>query len=241
MAQLPFDWSELTRYDLYSMFYSLNSILVGKELSPSQIQKRINKHIKAYIPLKLKKCLYAPTSKGFVFLGGVYYSDLDHKGKPAIEVNFNYNPTDRKLKLTQYRFKRMAIRFADVVLHEIVHQRQFRARNFKNIPGYESTAYYANDRKKQEYYGDKDEMGAHAFNTACELLDRFGYDPTAIARYLDSDQCRRHKNSTWNEYLKVFEWNHNHPIIRRMRNLIMRNLENAYYGKPFKTTTHLTY
>ena len=174
MAQLPFNWSELTRDNLYSMFYSLNSEIVGKELSPSQIQKRIIRHIKAHIPIKLKKCLYAPTTKGFVFMGGVYYSDLDKKGVPAIEVNFNYNPEDKKLKLTQHRFKRMAVRFADVMLHEIIHQRQFRSRNFKNIPGYQSTAEYAKERKKQEYYGDRDEMGAHAFNCACELFDRFG-------------------------------------------------------------------
>ena len=241
MVQLPFDWSELTRSNLYSMFYSLNGEIVGKELSPSQIQKRIIRHIKSHIPIKLKKCVYAPTTKGFIFMGGVYYSDLDKKRRPAIEVNFNYNPEDRKLKLTQHRFKRMAIRFADVMLHEIIHMRQFRSRNFKNIPGYQSTAEYAKERKKQEYYGDRDEMGAHAFNTACELLDRFGYDPTTIGQYLDSNQCRKHKNSTWNDYLKAFDWNHDHPIIRRMRNLIMRNLENAYYGKPFKTTNHLTY
>lgn len=241
MAQLPFDWSELTRSNLYSMFYSLNSEIVGKELSPSQIQKRISRHVKQYIPLKLKKCIYTPTTKGYVFMGGVYYSHLDRKGVPAIEVNFNYNPTDTKLKLTQYRFKRMAVRFADVVCHEMIHMRQFRARNFKAIPGYQSTAEYAKDRKKQEYYGDRDEMGAHAFNTACELIDRFGYDPHAIGKYLDTNQCRRHKTSTWCDYLKTFDWNHNHPIIRRMKNLIMRNLENAYEGKPFKTSNHLTY
>lgn len=241
MAQLPFDWSELTRSNLYSMFYSLNSEIVGKELSPGQIQKRISRHVKQYIPLKLKKCIYTPTTKGYVFMGGVYYSHLDRKGVPAIEVNFNYNPTDTKLKLTQYRFKRMAVRFADVVCHEMIHMRQFRARNFKSIPGYQSTALLTKERKQQEYYGDRDEMGAHAFNTACELIDRFGYDPHAIGKYLDTNQCRRHKTSTWCDYLKTFDWNHNHPIIRRMKNLIMRNLENAYEGKPFKTTNYLTY
>jgi len=241
MAQLPFNWSEIDRSTLYSMFYALNSEIVGKELSPNQIQKRINKHVKAHLPIKLKKCIHAPTTKGFVFMGGVYYSLLDKENKPAIEVNFNYNPTDIKLKLTNYRFKRMAVRFADVVCHEMVHMRQFRARNFKSIPGYQSTAEYAKDRKQQEYYGDRDEMGAHAFNGACELIDRFGYDPTVISCYLDSNECRRHKTSTWCYYLRVFDWNHNHPIIRRMKNLIMRQLENAYYGKPFKTATHLTY
>jgi len=241
MAQLPFDWSELTRSNLYSMFYSLNSDLVGKELSPSQIQKRINRHIKAHLPVRVKKCIYAPTTPGYIFMGGVYYSSLDARYKPAIEVNFNYNPDDKKLKLTQYRFKRMAIRFADVVLHEIVHMRQFRARNFKSLPGYQSTAELNKTRKEQEYYGDTDEMGAHSFNLACELLDRFGYNPGQIGCYLDSDQCRRHKNSTWHSYLKAFNWNHNHAIIRRMRNLVMRNLENAYAGKPFKTNLWLTY
>ena len=211
------------------------------DLSPSQIQKRINKHVKKHLPIKLKKCIHAPTTKGFVFMGGVYYSNLDRKGVPAIEVNFNYNPDDKKLRLTQHRFKRMAVRFADVMLHEMVHMRQFRSRNFKDIPGYQSTALLTKDRKKQEYYGDRDEMGAHAFNTACELIDRFGYDPTTIGQYLDTNQCRKHKNSTWGDYLKAFEWNHNHPIIRRMRNLIMRNLENAANGKPFRTTNHLTY
>jgi len=241
MAQLPFNWSEIDRSTLYSMFYSLNSEIVGKDLSPSQIQKRINRHVKAHLPIKIKKCIYTPTTKGFVFLGGVYYSNLDKQGKPAIEVNFNYNPTDSKLRLTQYRFKRMAIRFADVVLHEIVHMRQFRARNFKDIPGYKSTAEYTKERKQQEYYGDRDEMGAHAFNTACELLDRFGYDITTIGQYLDSNESKKHKNSTWSCYLKTFDYNHDHTIIRRMKNLIMRQLENAYYGKPFKTTNHLTY
>ena len=241
MSRKAFNWSELTRSNLYSIFYSLNSEIVGKELSPSQIQKRISQHVKAYLPIKIKKCSYAPATKGYVFMGGVYDSNLDRKGKSSIEVNFNYNPTDHKLKLNSNRFRRMAIRFADVVLHEIIHMRQFRARNFKSIPGYQSTAEYSKDRKRQEYYGDRDEMGAHAFNTACELLDRFGYEPTTIAHYLDSNACRRHKNSTWSDYLKAFNWDHDHPIIRRMRNLILRNLEYAYIGKPFHTNNYLTY
>ena len=63
MAQLPFNWSEITAYDLYSMFYSLNGELVGKDLSPSQIQKRINKGIKPWLPIKLRKCIHSPTTK----------------------------------------------------------------------------------------------------------------------------------------------------------------------------------
>ena len=236
-----FNWSELTRSDLTSLFCTLRSDIVGKTLTPSQIQKRINRAIKPHLPIKLRKCIYPKTDFGLVYIGGVYYSDLDKKGVPAIEVNFNFNPFDCTLKITEYRFRRMASRFADTVMHEVIHMRQFRARNFKNIPGYQSTAELSKERKEQEYYGDTDEMGAFAFNIACELIDRFGYDPVPIKRYLDSNQSYRHKTSWWCYYLKTFNWNHDHKIIKRMKNLIMRQLENAYLGKPFKTTNHLTY
>jgi hypothetical protein len=241
MAQLPFDWSELTRDDLTALLYSAKSEIVGKTLTPAQIQTRINRAIKPHLPIKIRKCIYPKTDFGLVYIGGVYYSDLDRKGLPPIEVNFNYNPLDCTLKITEYRFRRMARRFADTVMHEIIHMRQFRARNFKSIPGYQSTAELSKDRKEQEYYGDTDEMGAFAFNTACELLDRYGYDPVRIRKYLDSYQAKRHKSSWWFYYLKTFEWDHNHKIVKRMKNLIMRQLENAYIGKPFKTTNHLTY
>ena len=223
------------------MFYSLNGEIVGKELTPDQIQKRINRHLKAHLPISVKKCIHTPTERGYIFLGGLYDSMKDRKDKLAIEVNFNYNPADRKLKITQYRWKRMAIRFADVLMHEMIHMRQFRSRRFKAIPGYHSTAELAKERKEQQYYGDRDEMGAYAFNIACEMLDRFGYEPRSIAQYMDGFECNKHKNSWWYTYMKTFDWNHNHTIIRRMRNLVLRQLENAYLGKPFKTSDHLTY
>ena len=131
--------------------------------------------------------------------------------------------------------------FADTMLHEIIHVRQYRTREFKDIPGYESTAYYARDRKEQEYYGHKDEMGAFSFNIACELYDKFGEDFDTAKRYLDSNLAKRAKKSSYHKYLKTFDWNHNHPVIRSMKKKIIRNLPYAQIGKPFRTTNHLTY
>jgi hypothetical protein len=126
-------------------------------------------------------------------------------------------------------------------MHELIHMRQFRARNFKSIPGYQSTAESSKERKEQEYLGDRDEMGAFAFNIACEMIDRFDYDPSTIKSYMDSNGATRHKNSWWYSYLKTFNFNHNHKIIRRMKRKVLTQLENAYDGKPFKTTNFLTY
>lgn len=236
-----YNWSSLDRQGLYSYFYSLKSSVVGKPFTPNQIHSLISRHIKQALPIKVKKHVDEKIEAKHIYTGGVYYSDLDKKGKLAIEVNFSYHPDNKKHILTEYRWRRMSIRFADVVLHEMIHMHQFRARNFKNIPGYQSTVENTKARKQQEYLGDKDEMGAFAFNIACEMIDRFGYDPKTISQYMDGDGATKHKNSWWYTYLKGFDFNHNHKIIRRMKSKIVRQLENAYIGKPFKTTEWLTY
>ena len=235
------NWSALDRGMLYSYFYSLNKKVVGKSLTPDQIHKIISKNIKQVIPLRIKKCTDPKILQGYIYTGGAYHSLDDRKGRRSIEVEFSYHPNDLRLNLTEYRWRRLAWRFADVVLHEVIHMRQFRARSFKPIAGYQSTAASAKERKGQEYFGDRDEMGAFAFNIAQQMIDQFGYDPVAIKNYMDSNRSKRRKTSWWCDYLNTFNWNHDHKIIRRMKQKVMRQLENAYYGKPFKTTDWLTY
>lgn len=235
------NWSNLDRDTLYSYFYSLNTQIVGRSLAPRYIHQLISKHIKELLPVKVIKKVEEDNKPGLIYMGGVYHSLDDFKGKNGIEINFNYHPSDSRLSITQYRWRRMSQRFADIILHEMIHMRQFRARNFKLIPGYQSTAESAKTRKSQEYFGDRDEMGAFAFNSACEMIDRFGYNPTVIKRYMDTNGATRHTNTWWYDYLKAFEFDHNHKIIRRMKQKIMRQLENACYGKPFKTIDWLTY
>jgi hypothetical protein len=214
---------------------------VGKKLTHDKLHRLITTHVKRAFPIRIKKYIDAKIQQRLVYTGGVYYSEYDKKGEPAIEVNFSYHPWDEYIKMTEYRWRKMSIRFADVVLHEMIHMRQFRARNFKAIPGYQSTVELAKDRKQQEYLGDRDEMGAFGYNIACEMIDRFGYNPTTIKRYMDTNGAKRHTNTWWFNYLKAFEFNHDHKIIRRMKHKVMMQLENAYIGKPFKTTDWLTY
>jgi hypothetical protein len=164
------------------MLYELKSELVDKRLPIDQVCKIISKHVKHHLPVKVTSSKFAPVKKGELWLGGVYYSGEDQAGKKRfIEVQLAYPPDTKTMKIGQYRWERICTVFADIMLHEIIHTRQFRSRSFKNIPGYQSTAYYVKDRKQQEYYGDRDEMGAHAFNIAQMMLDKFGWDPKAIS------------------------------------------------------------
>ena len=238
-----FNWSLLDRNNLYSMLYGAGRDIVGKKMAIKDFQRHLSTHIKSNLPVKvLRKQYDAKQSRGFPYLGGVYDSGLDKAGHSRfIEIILSYHPLDTTIKITEYRWSRLCALFADTVLHEIIHMRQYRSRRFKSIPGYESTAYYHKQRVDQEYYGHRDEMGAFSFNIACEMIGRFGYNPRAIKQYMDSMQPKRHKKTTYSKYLAAFDWNHNHPKIRQMKQKILKQIEYAYIGKPFKTTTHLTY
>ena len=242
MARKAFNWSLLDRNMLYSMLYDLKPEIVDKRLTIGEITSIISKHIKTHLPLKVTSGRHKPVKPGEVWIGGAYHSYLDKAGnKRFIEVELAFPTTAETMKTSAYRWERMCHLFADTVLHEIIHTRQYRARNFKDIPGYESTAYYAKDRREQEYYGHRDEMGAHSFNLAQDMIDKFGLDTRAIKEYLDSPVPKRVRPNGWGRFMKAFEYNHAHPKVHQMKRKIMTQLENAYLGKPFKTTNHLTY
>ena len=242
MARQAFNWSLLDRNALYSMLYELKSEIVDRRLPIGEITSIISKHVKARLPLKVTSGRHKPVKKGEVWIGGAYHSYLDKAGnKRFIEVELAFPTTAETMKTSLYRWERMCCLFADTVLHEIIHTRPYRARNFKDIPGFESTAYYAKDRREQEYYGHRDEMGAHSFNLAQDMIDKFGFDIKAIKDYLDSPVPKRVRPNGWGRFMKAFEYNHSHSKVVQMKRKIMSQLEYAYAGKPFKTTNHLTY
>jgi hypothetical protein len=242
MAREAFNWSVLDRNMLYSMLYELKPEIVDRRLPIGKITSILSKHIKAHLPVKVTSNRHTPVKKGEMWVGGAYHSYLDNQGKKRfIEVGLVFPTTANTMKTSLYRWERICTLFADTMLHEIIHTRQYRARNFKDIPGYESTAYYVKDRKEQEYYGHRDEMGAHSFNLAQDMIDKFGFDTTAIGIYLDSSVPKRARPNGWGRFMRAFEYDHSHPKVIQMKRKILTQLEYAELGKPFKTTTHLTY
>lgn len=243
MERKPFNWSLLTRSALYSMLNAIQSKVIDKNLTVNQLHSILSRHIKKHLPIKIKLDRDPKNDKGYVYVGGTYYSEKDYKNLTNhIEIIFSYNSDQKWFRLSRHRWQRICSIFADTVLHEVIHCRQYRSRNFKSIPGYQSTAYYARDRKEQNYYGDTDEIGAFSFNIACELIDMFGEDFGSAVKYLDSNKYRRQKRTSFYKYMKAFDHNHNHTVIKRVKKKTISYLQNAcYYGKPFRTPNYLTY
>ena len=232
---IEFDWSSLDREYLTQLFWETSDKIVGKELPISLIHSTISAHIKKHLPIKVAKHTNPDVEFGFVYIGGCYYSTQDYDNKKCIELILSYNTFEDKLTISRHRFKQMSVLFADTMLHEIIHMRQFRRREFKDLPDYASTAEKRETRDQQSYLGNSDEIDAYAFNASCELVSKFYGDHNKIVKYLNETQRKtRGKLDTWKMYLKAFDYDHDHYIIQRLKKKIIRYLPYADLGKPYR-------
>ncbi len=235
IAGAHFDWSILDRKGLARMLWQIYPEVVDKKLSPTKLKSILAKHIKKYLPVRVALKPDPSVDLGWIYTGGTYYSDWDEDGRKCIEVVFTYNPFDNQVIVTKERFRRMCNIFADVILHEVIHMRQYRRRDFKILPDYESHADRSELREEQGYLGCTDEIDAYSFNIACELLEKLK-DPKKVHNYI----AKKHRKGPLLShglriYLKAFEHNQNHPIIKRLKKKIIRYLPNAQLGKPYRT------
>ena len=232
---MGFNWSLLTRDNIAGLVWSLHEKLTKQELTPRQFHNILTTHLRQYIPIKTKKVLNTTVNPGQVWVGGTYYSDYDQDREKCIEVWLVYHTRDSSINLTKQRFNKLCYTIADTILHEIIHMRQFRRRKFKNLPDYPSNASRSAQREEQSYIGNSDEIDAYSFNIACELMDQFKNDQLKIIKYLNLDQKRsRTKFNTWKMYLRAFDHDHDHLIIKRVKKKVIRYLPLAEVGKPYR-------
>lgn len=231
-----YDWSEWDKPSIIAMVAMVKHSLVGQNLTISEFHDIITKHIKKWMPVRVRKSQELQVDPTYVWVGGVYHTEYDMNKQKAIELCFAYSLADTRLNYTSRRFTRLCSRIADVLLHEIIHMRQARKRKFKPLPGYSSTAESTKQRVEQEYLGDNDEIDAYAFNMACELNEKFKGDMRQIVNYLNDEQKgKRRTYDTWRTYLKAFNWDQSHKIIRRIKKRSIYYLSRSQCVKPFQS------
>ncbi len=235
-ADIRFDWSKLDRNNIiYHVLSIEKEILSKKSHNVKDFHKILSNNLKSIAPVKVTKKYDLTAEKGSVYVGGCYYSDLDQENQKSIEIQITYNSKDTVLKVSRAGLKRISTLVADTILHEMMHMRQYRRRQFKSLPEYQSRAEKSELREEQAYLGSSDEIDAYSFNIACELYSRFNKNQSKIKRYLNKNLKNHKFKNSWRIYLKAFEYNHNHPIIKRLKKKVIRYLPMAELGKPYRT------
>ncbi len=235
-----YDWSALDRQLLVGFQNFAKCHIVEISHTPSSfvsIFRKLFRYFEVPINVRLKK---DPTNKiNDICVGGTYYAYDDKDGRRSINLEFFFNPDCKIVKVTLKRFKEIINLVADTILHEMIHMRQWRRRNYKAIPGYESSAAFASKRKEQNYLGHPDEIDAYAFNIAIYLNTKLKRERD-IVNYLNRDTSdKRLAMNSYIWYLRTFDNNHNHKVIKRLKKKIIYYLPNAKLGKPYKTSDWL--
>lgn len=235
MAESKFNWSLLDREGITDYLLLLSPQISKSSISKEQFHSIISKHLKKLIPIRFRQLANARVKENFVWVGGTYYSDWDQEHKKCIELSLVYSTKYDSICMPKQRFRTFCRAIADTILHELIHMRQYRRRKFKIIPDYASTAEKTKIREEQSYLGCSDEIDAYGFNIACELVDKFGKNKKSIASYLNENQKgMRRKANSWTMYLRAFQHDHQHPIIRRVKKKVIRYLPQAFIGKPYR-------
>jgi len=230
-----FDWSVLDRFGIATYIWLLSPDIVQQKIKVTDFHKKITSSLKKEIPLKFKKTYKDTRYSNYVSVGGTYYSWYDQHKQKCIELEFFYHKSRKYLFLSKKQFWEVCLSIADTVLHEVIHMRQYRSRKFAILPDYASTAAKTKIREEQSYLGCTDEIDAYGFNIACELNDKFKGDYTQIINYLNENQKGlRRKNNCWRMYLKAFQHNHNHVIIKRLKKKVIKYLPAARNNKPYR-------
>jgi hypothetical protein len=236
-----FDWSCLDRYTIVLLINSAKDSFIGKTLTTVEFSKKIKETLQYYdIPVRVISSYNKKTTPNTAWVGGFYDSVKDALSiGSSIAIKLQYNSPKSTITIKHNHFKRLCQSIADTLMHEIIHMRQYRRRNFKNIPGYASVAESKRKQMDQEYFGHRDEIDAYSFNIACQLYDRFGND-YQIIKYLDSNLSdNRKKQDAFKMYLDTFDHDHRHPVIIQLKKRIVRYLPNVIEGKPYKTSEWL--
>jgi hypothetical protein len=226
----------LTRTAITNKLFELNDSLADRHLTILNFHRIVSNHIRNFIPVRIFKQLSESIDYGCVSMGGEYDAYRDEDSKKSIKIIIAYNTNDTTIKISSYQFKKLCILFADTVLHEVIHMRQYRRRNFYSIPPYISKSLFKEQREEQQYLGSTDEIDAYSFNIACELLQKFRNNKAYVLNYLEKQHsicCL--KTNNWLIYLAAFGYNANHTIIKRLKKRVIRQLSNAATGKPYKT------
>lgn len=237
-----FDWSVLNREDLAQYFWLIYKNISRKDLSIADFHRILSVHIKKMLPIRVFRKVDFKVESNWVYVGGTYYSEYDKRKRKCIDLELFYNPFEDKINIPSKRYRNMCYNMADTVLHEIIHMRQYRRRNFKDLPDYNSTAEKTQQRQEQSYLGCSDEIDAYGFNIACDLLHKFKGNHNKAISYLNKSQKGKNsKQNSWRMYLKAFDHDHNHPIIKRLKTKVIRYLPHAEFGKPYKNKDWICY
>lgn len=229
-SDLNVNWCKYTRQGIVNHLTQQLANVKSKRLTPLAFKSCIVTALQGYIPVRVAMRTRKFKDAARVKVGGCYYSDKDQAGQVCIELILLVRK-NKAQRLTELVWNRVILLIADTIMHEIIHMRQYRSRNFEYL-----SCFY-NDTNHSKYYSSKDEIEAFAFNIACELIDKLGPNYKSIIKVLSQPNVDFFSSLLADYYRRFGPL---HPVRLSLNRQIIKNIKPASVGKPFFRSKYLT-
>lgn len=153
--------------------------------------------------------------KGDMNASAAYEQDDDEDGEIPFEITLVFS--DKEDRMTVNDPNPLINRILDMMKHEMIHQKQARARDFED-----HTQGKDNRNMNYEYMSRPDEIEAYAMNIADELVRKTDKD-SAIALLRMANNTAQFKDEMGNflspdlfAYMGMWNFDSKHPVIKRL-------------------------
>lgn len=152
-----------------------------------------------------------------------YDSGLDEVGDTPIEIYFITNPYNELIIIDNEGFDAIVRRLADSLIHEMIHMKQSRSRDFLEVDDMAYTCVEDELLEAQLYLGSTDEIYAYAYNIAHELLDKADLK-TCLKKLETPSKIKIEDSINLFAYVNTFAKDVDHPVLKRLIKRVYQTL-----------------
>jgi len=202
--------------DMQSLKMRLTSFkdwLVQGSHTPKEIAAELENNIGDITRVEME--LSPNVDKGDMNASAAYDQDDDEDGEIPFEITLVFSNKEDRMAVNDPN--PLINRILDMMKHEMIHQKQARARDFED-----HTQGKDNRNMNYEYMSRPDEIEAYAMNIADELVRQVGKQD-AIALLRMANKTAQFKDEMGNflspdlfAYMGMWNFDSKHPVIKRL-------------------------
>lgn len=208
---------------LLSILEELREPLIGKFLFAAEAVTMFGHFVGTRFRIDVSHAESIEAEQNDIEFNGFYDSGLDENGDISIELYLITNPHSDFIILDDKEFDMIIRRCADSIIHEMIHMKQSRSRDFLEVDDMAYTMVEDEVLENQLYLGSRDEIYAYGYNIAQELLDT-GDLQTSLKKLEQISTIKMEDSVNLWAYVNTFAKDIDHPVLRRLIKRIYKSL-----------------
>lgn len=194
----------------------------NREVTPKQVVTHLRRIVGPSVVITTQKSPNIDPND--LNLNAYYDPDEDENDEKPFEIQVLFPKENPNVTMNRQGWHEFAVKVIDFLEHEMIHQAQYRSREFRPGRQYRSKHQDPITKRSQEYLGNPDEIEAYAFNLSRELLRKTNNDYERTLGLLRNfsktamtkDQAGRLLSPNLFGYFSDFGFDTTHPVLKSL-------------------------